>query len=215
MSGPGVFSGYVSQEHNANAFVEPGWVDSGDLGRLDEEGTLWITGRAKDLIIRGGHNIDPQPIEEILYQHPAVALAAVVGQLDAYAGELPLAFVQLKPGAQALAADMIDYLRERTPERAAVPVDVVFVDAIPLTAVGKVFKPALRHAAVRRVVERLLADIARDGVGLSVDAAIHPEHGSLITVTLSNAALAARAALGESVHKRLDPLTMRHEIAWA
>ena len=214
MRGPGVFSGYVSQEHNANAFVEPGWVNSGDLGRLDDQGYLWITGRAKDLIIRGGHNIDPQPIEEILYQHPAVALAAVVGQLDAYAGELPLAFVQLKPGAQALAADMIDYLRERTPERAAVPVDVVFVDAIPLTAVGKVFKPALRHAAARRVVERLLADIVRDGVGLAVDAGIHPEHGSLITVTLSNAAPAARSALGEAVHKRLDPLTMRHEIAW-
>ncbi|MCX7201466.1 MAG: acyl-CoA synthetase, partial [Burkholderiales bacterium] len=85
MAGPGVFSGYLSDKHNQDAFVEPGWVNSGDLGRLDAEGYLWITGRAKDLVIRGGHNIDPQPIEEILYTHPAVELAAMVGRPDGYA----------------------------------------------------------------------------------------------------------------------------------
>ena len=99
MAGPGVFSGYLSESHNRTAFVEPGWVNSGDLGRLDEDGYLWITGRAKDLIIRGGHNIDPMVIEEMLFRHPAVALAAVVGEPDAYAGELPVAYVQLKPRA--------------------------------------------------------------------------------------------------------------------
>jgi fatty-acyl-CoA synthase len=67
----GVFSGYLSDEHNRNAFVEPGWVNSGDLGRLDADGYLWITGRAKDLIIRGAHNIDPMAIEEVFFQHPA------------------------------------------------------------------------------------------------------------------------------------------------
>ena len=82
MAGPGVFSGYLSDTHNRGAFVEPGWVNSGDLGRIDELGQLWITGRAKDLIIRGGHNIDPAPLEELLYRHPAVALAALVGQPD-------------------------------------------------------------------------------------------------------------------------------------
>ena len=79
MSGPGVFNGYLSEKHNSGAFIEPGWVNSGDLGRLDEDGYLWITGRAKDLIIRGGHNIDPMAVEEVFFQHPAVALAAVVG----------------------------------------------------------------------------------------------------------------------------------------
>ena len=96
MAGPGVFSGYLSEAHNRGAFVEPGWVNSGDLGRLDDDGYLWLTGRAKDLVIRGGHNIDPLAIEEVFFQHPAVALVAVVGQPDAYAGELPVAFVQLK-----------------------------------------------------------------------------------------------------------------------
>jgi acyl-CoA synthetase (AMP-forming)/AMP-acid ligase II len=74
MHGPGVFSGYATGAPDA-PFVEPGWVNSGDLGRVDANGYLWITGRAKDLIIRGGHNIDPLGIEEVLYEHPAVAVA--------------------------------------------------------------------------------------------------------------------------------------------
>ncbi|MBL8383019.1 MAG: acyl-CoA synthetase [Burkholderiales bacterium] len=216
MHGPGVFSGYASAAHNHGAFVAPGWVNSGDLGRLDEDGYLWITGRAKDLIIRGGHNIDPQPVEEILYRHPAVALAAMVGQPDAYAGELPLAFVQLKPGMHAAADEVIDFVRARTPERAAVPVDVVFVDAMPLTAVGKVFKPSLRHAAARRVAERLLAGLAdaMPGVGIAVDVGLHATHGSLITVRATGVAPAQRDAVAAEVRRRLGPLVMRHEIGW-
>ncbi|MDU6672709.1 MAG: acyl-CoA synthetase, partial [Bradyrhizobium sp.] len=84
MAGPGVFSGYLDAAHNKGAFIDGHWVNSGDLGRLDADGFLWITGRAKDLVIRGGHNIDPAPVEEILFQHPAVGFAAVVGQPDAY-----------------------------------------------------------------------------------------------------------------------------------
>src|SRR5579863_4049750 len=99
MAGPGIFRGYLNAIHNEGAFVDGDWVNSGDLGRLDKDGSLWITGRAKDLVIRGGHNIDPAPIEEILFQHPAVGLAAVVGQPDAYAGELPVGYVQLKSRA--------------------------------------------------------------------------------------------------------------------
>ena len=115
MAGPGVFSGYLNDAHNKDAFVEPGWVNSGDLGRLDEEGYLWITGRAKDLLIRGGHNIDPAPIEDVFFQHPAVGLAAVVGQPDAYAGELPLAYIQLKPGAAVAPGELETWVRERAP----------------------------------------------------------------------------------------------------
>jgi fatty-acyl-CoA synthase len=215
MAGPGIFSGYLSEPHNRGAFVEPGWVNSGDLGRLDAEGYLWITGRAKDLVIRGGHNIDPLAIEEVFFQHPAVALVAVVGQPDAYAGELPVAFVQLKAGAQVGAAELVAFVAERTPERAAVPVEVYFIDAIPLTAVGKVFKPALRWDATRRAVERLLADLAPAGGSLQVAVGAHAEHGNLIEVIVSGAADADRAIVGQRLRERLDPLVMRHEISWA
>jgi fatty-acyl-CoA synthase len=213
MAGPGVFGGYLSEQHNRGAFVEPGWVNSGDLGRLDEHGQLWITGRAKDLIIRGAHNIDPAPIEELLYRHSAVALAALVGQPDAYAGELPVAYVQLKPGATATAAELIAHLREHTPERAAVPVALHFVDPMPLTAVGKIFKPALRIDAMRRVAEQLLEGLAAGGAPLRVEVASDPQHGQVIRVALGGAQGAERDRLTTAVHQRLDPLTVRHEVA--
>jgi len=215
MAGPGVFSGYLSEQHNRGAFVEPGWVNSGDLGRLDEDGYLWITGRAKDLIIRGGHNIDPQAIEEVFYQHPAVALAAVVGQPDAYAGELPVAYVQLKPGISIDSGELLDFVRERTPERAAVPVRLSFIEAMPLTGVGKIFKPALRQDAARQMVSALLADLAPPGATLGVAVAAHAVHGHLITVTLGGVGATQRATVEAQVHERLNPLVMRHEIAWA
>ena len=214
MHGPGVFSGYVSEAHNRGAFVEPDWVNSGDLGRIDPEGYLWITGRAKDLIIRGGHNIDPMAIEEVFFQHPAVAMAAVVGEPDAYAGELPVAFVQLKAGAQVEAAELLAFVAQRTPERAAVPVQAYFTEALPLTAVGKVFKPALRWDAAERAVTRMLADLAQDGGKLTVAVGPHAGHGNLITVTIEGVAEGGRAGLGRQVDERLDPLVLRHETVW-
>jgi fatty-acyl-CoA synthase len=214
MQGPGVFSGYLSEEHNRTAFVEPGWVNSGDLGRLDEDGYLWITGRAKDLIIRGAHNIDPIVIEEILFRHPAVVLAAVVGEPDAYAGELPVAYVQLKPQTQADPVELLAYIAERTPERAANPVHVYLIAAIPLTAVGKVFKPQLRWDAAQRKVMRMLADLQEPGLDIAVSVAAHAVHGNLITVHLLGWPESQRDAVEREVHKRLDPLVMRHEIAW-
>lgn len=214
MAGPGVFSGYLREDHDRNAFVEPGWVNSGDLGRLDAEGYLWITGRAKDLVIRGGHNIDPQPIEDILYQHPAVGLAAMVGQPDDYAGELPVAYVQPKPGATVDANDLIGFVRERTPERAAVPVSLYLIDAMPLTGVGKVFKPALRWDAARRVVQRMIADLTVPGRSLTVEVGAHPVHGSMITVRGAGVPEAERAALTARIDEKLGPLPMRHQIVW-
>jgi fatty-acyl-CoA synthase len=215
MAGPGAFSGYLSDAHNRGAFVEPGWVNSGDLGRLDAEGYLWLTGRAKDLVIRGGHNIDPLAIEEVFFQHPAVALVAVVGQPDAYAGELPVAFVQLKADARVGVDELLAFVADRTPERAAVPVELYFVDAIPLTAVGKIFKPALRWDATQRAVTRLLADLAPDGGALKVAVGAHAAHGSLIEVAVAGASGEARVALERRLRERLDPLVMRHEISWA
>ena len=215
MAGPGVFAGYLSEVHNRNAFVEPGWVNSGDLGRLEGDGTLWITGRAKDLIIRGAHNIDPMAIEEVFFTHPSVALAAVVSEPDAYAGELPVAFVQLKPGSGDVdPAALLAYVAERTPERAAVPVQLYFVDAIPLTAVGKVFKPALRADATERAVRRMLAPVAADGCAVDVAVGSHAEHGTLVTVTLDCERAALRPGFEQRVRASLDPLPLHHAIVW-
>jgi fatty-acyl-CoA synthase len=213
MSGPGVFSGYLSDAHNHGAFVQPGWVNSGDLGRLDEDGYLWITGRAKDVIIRGGHNIDPMAIEEILFHHPAVALAAVVGQPDAYAGELPVAYVQLRSDAKATPAELLEYVRERTPERAAVPVNLYFIEPMPLTGVGKVFKPALRWDAAHRVFSRTLGGLSTGGTEVSVTVGAHPVHGSMATITLKGVPDGERTGLAQQVHERLKPFVLRHEIA--
>ena len=214
MAGPGVFSGYLNDAHNKGAFVEPGWVNSGDLGRLDEDGYLWITGRAKDTVIRGGHNIDPAPIEELFFQHPAVGLAAVVGQPDAYAGELPLAYVQLKDGANVAPGELEAWVRERTPERAAVPVEIVLIDPMPVTGVGKVFKPQLRWNAAQRVFTQTLAPLIEQGIRYEVSVGPHDTHGSLATVTIQGVPIGSREAVAQQVHETLDPFVMRHEIHW-
>lgn len=217
LSGPGAFAGYLNEAHNKGAFIEPGWVNSGDLGRLDEEGYLWITGRAKDLIIRGAHNIDPLPIEEILYEHPDVLVSAVIGQPDAYAGEVPLAYVQLKPGAKASAAELLDYMRQRTPERAAVPVAVRLVDTIPLTGVGKVFKPQLRWDATQHCFEQVLAPLAEGDVKISVNVGQDERYGTLARVRIDSASgKPLPAELREDIERRardlLSPFTIRSEI---
>ncbi|MEY2394586.1 MAG: fatty-acyl-CoA synthase, partial [Acidobacteriaceae bacterium] len=204
-----------NETHNEKAFVESGWVNSGDLGRLDEDGYLWITGRAKDLVIRGGHNIDPAPIEDVLFQHSAVALAAVVGQPDAYAGELPVAYVQLKPGASVGPGELETWVRERTPERAAVPVAVISIETMPLTGVGKVFKPQLRSDAAERVFTRALEPLAEAGVQYKVVVRGHETHGTLATVTVLDAPGNEREAVAQEVHAAFAPFVIRHDISWA
>jgi fatty-acyl-CoA synthase len=214
MAGPGVFGGYLNDAHNDGAFVDGSWVHSGDLGRLDKDGYLWITGRAKDLVIRGGHNIDPQPIEEIMFAHPAVALAAMVGQPDAYAGELPVGYVQLKPGANVQAGELETWVRERTPERAAVPVQVIAIDPMPLTGVGKVFKPQLRWDAAGRVFDKVLTPLRERGIDAKVKVGAHGSHGSIATVTLTGVPNDRREAVAGEVHTLLAPFVMRHEVKY-
>ena len=214
MAGPGVFSGYLNEAHNKNAFVDGDWVNSGDLGRLDKDGYLWITGRAKDLVIRGGHNIDPGPIEDIIFQHPAVGLAAVVGQPDPYAGELPVGYVQLKPGASVEPGELEAWVRERTPERAAVPAQIIPIDPMPLTGVGKVFKPKLRWDAAKRVFTGVLAPLVERGVKCEVQVGPHGSHGSIAAVTIAHVPEQNREAVANEVHALLAPFVMRHEIVY-
>jgi fatty-acyl-CoA synthase len=214
MAGPGVFRGYLNEAHNKSAFVDGEWVNSGDLGRLDEDGYLWITGRAKDLVIRGGHNIDPGPIEDIMFQHPAVGFAAVVGQPDPYAGELPVGYVQLKPGAIVQPGELEAWVRERTPERAAVPVQIIPIDPMPLTGVGKVFKPQLRWDAAKRVFTSVLTPLVETGINCKVQVGPHGSHGSIATVTLAQVPEPKREAVANEVDTLLAPFVMRHQIVY-
>jgi len=119
---------------------------------MDSDGYFWLAGRKKELIIRGGHNIDPREIEEALAGHPAVAMCAAVGRPDIHAGEVPVAYVQLRQGAAANEAELLAHAAARISERAAVPKAIIIVSALPLTAVGKTFKPALNLLEVEGVV---------------------------------------------------------------
>lgn len=186
ISGPTVFNGYKNPEQNKGQWVDDGWFNTGDLGRLDEDGYLWLTGRSKDLIIRGGHNIDPQAIEEPLYKHPAVAEAAAVGKPDERVGELPVVYVQLKPDAQATPEELLNFCVDNIAERAAVPKEVIIIDAIPLTAVGKIFKPTLRNDITARLVNDIF-DKALDGESYNVDVEASKKYGQIVKV--SSAAL--------------------------
>ena len=149
---------YTGATKNANVFLDDGWLNSGDVGHLDAAGLLYVTGRAKDMIIRSGHNIDPLLIEEALHGHPEVAMAAAVGAPDEYAGELPIAYVTLKPGATATSTELLAFAEQHVPERPAAPKQIVILDALPMTAIGKLFKPRLRELAIQQVIETRLAE---------------------------------------------------------
>ncbi len=155
-AGPTLIPGYVDPAADKGFFVEGGpdglvWATTGDIGMVDEDHYVWIYGREKDVIIRGGHNIDSAAIDEILSQHPAVLHAAAVGRPCPSKGELPIAYVELKPGADVAEGELATHARSHIQERAAVPVDIIALDALPMTAVGKVSKPHLRIMALEAV----------------------------------------------------------------
>ena len=158
VSNPGVYVGntYTEAEKNKDLYYNEKYLRTGDLGRVDEDGYLWITGRAKDLIIRGGHNIDPAEIEEALLGHPAVSFAGAIGQPDVHAGELPCAFVELIDGATVTPEELIVHCKTYVKERAAQPKHIKIMDELPKTAVGKIFKPDLRKDAIVRIYNEAL-----------------------------------------------------------
>jgi fatty-acyl-CoA synthase len=166
VSNPGVYAGatYTEAEKNRGLYADGNFLKTGDLGRIDADGYIFITGRAKDLIIRGGHNIDPAEIEEALMAHEAVAFVGAIGQPDSFAGELPCAYVELVKGASLTEAELMTFAREHIRERAAVPKHLEIVADLPKTAVGKVFKPELRRRAITRVFDAALAGAGLDAV---------------------------------------------------
>jgi len=155
IKGPNVFAGYVEPRHNDGIWVDrqnERWFNTGDLGREDAEGYFWLTGRRKELIIRGGHNLDPKSIEEPIQRHPAVSLAAAIGRPDIYAGELPVVYVELKKEASATSEELLEFAQRNISEQAAWPKEVCIVQSLPLTPVGKIFKPALHMIEIERTV---------------------------------------------------------------
>ncbi|MGI9349989.1 MAG: AMP-binding protein [Rhizobiaceae bacterium] len=183
ISGPHVSPGYRNQDHNVGVFEE-GILNSGDLGYKDEEGRLYVAGRSKDLIIRSGHNIDPAMIENAMSGHPAVALAAAVGQPDAYAGELPVCFVQLHPEAEASSEELHKHAQNAIDERPAWPKEIYVVEEIPLTTVGKIYKPSLRCNAAKLMITGLIHK-ELNLPGAQVEAEDGGARGMRIMVTLA------------------------------
>ena len=170
VSNPGVYAGntYTEADKNKDLYYQGTHLRTGDLGRIDADSYLWITGRAKDLIIRGGHNIDPAIIEEALLGHDAVAFAGAIGQPDGHAGELPCAYVELVAGANVTVDELMQHCANIITERAAMPKYIEVLSELPKTAVGKVFKPDLRKSAITRIYNAALADAGIDATVTSV-----------------------------------------------
>lgn len=210
ISGPNVFAGYRDAEQDKGLWLEMNdgcrWLNTGDLGRQDAQGYFYLTGRKKELIIRGGHNIDPASIEEPLHRHPAVQLAAAVGRPEVHAGELPVAYVQLKPGACVTEDELLSFARGQITERAAVPKAIRLVAAMPLTGVGKIFKPELRQREITDALRTALHDACAPASRLEV--INDPRFGIQVEVTVAGSATAriARDVLGQ--------FPFRFEVSW-
>jgi fatty-acyl-CoA synthase len=176
---------YTDPARNRGVIAAGGYLRTGDLGRIDADGYIWITGRAKDLIIRGGHNIDPAMIEDAMMLHPEVAFAGAIGQPDERAGELPAVYVELVAGGAAGAEELMGHARSHIQEPAAVPKHLEVLAELPKTAVGKVFKPDLRRRAIARVYDaaldaagsgaRVAAVVEDSRLGLVAEVAAGPE----------------------------------------
>lgn len=156
--GPNVFQGYLTAQ---GVIDDPqgGWLSSGDLGEVTANGELRIVGRSKDVIIRSGHNIDPQLIEDVAHWHASVAHAAAVAMPDDYAGEVPVLFVVARSTAGFCLSELSGFVAQQIAEPPARPKGIFLLDELPLTPFGKVARYRLRQLAVEHKVTELLADI--------------------------------------------------------
>ncbi|OUS08437.1 acyl-CoA synthetase [Rhodobacterales bacterium 52_120_T64] len=182
---PGVVNGstYTEVEKNTGLFAGGKYLRTGDLGRIDADGYLWITGRAKDLIIRGGHNIDPALIEDALAGHESIAFSGAIGQPDEHSGELPCVYVELVDGADISTEELKAYLKSHIGEKAAIPKYVEILDELPKTQVGKIFKPDLRKMAITRVYDTALA---KAGIDAIVETVFEDKKRGLVAVVKYN-----------------------------
>jgi acyl-CoA synthetase (AMP-forming)/AMP-acid ligase II len=143
--GPRMMTGYWHDEQKTKqAFTPDGWLITSDRGWRDEDGYIFLAGRGDDMIIRGGENISPEEVEDVLHSHPKVEEAAVIGVPDPEWGQLPLAVIVLKKGQVATAEELMEYCRAKLASFKR-PRSVVFVDALPRNPMGKVLRKALRE----------------------------------------------------------------------
>jgi long-chain acyl-CoA synthetase len=141
---PGVMSGYWHAPDSASTVLAGGWLHTGDIGHLDADGYLYVVDRKKDLILRGGFNVFPRDVEDVLVAHPAVALAGVVGRPDVRLGEEVVAFVSLRPDAVVTAEELSEHARKHLGAN-KYPRQITIVPAVPLTSVGKLDRKKLRQ----------------------------------------------------------------------
>ena len=208
IGGPAVFAGYVTDPRlggprvSQDGAVHNGWLNTGDLGSVDVDGFVYLTGRAKDLIIRGGHNIDPRTIEEALLRHPAIRAAAAVGRPDRHSGEVPVAYVVPAAPGRFDEAELLAWACTAIGEPAARPKHIHPVDAIPVTEVGKHFKPALAaDAAARAVTDALTAA----GLPDARATAAHEDGRLIVTVTGADPGRIRDAVAGFALTVRSGP----------
>lgn len=210
--GKQVFAGYVDPRHNEKAWTPEGWFLTGDLGHLDADGYLHLTGREKDLIIRGGHNIDPASIEAVANAHPTVALSAAVGMPDAYAGEVPVVFVTAVAGQKVDVDDLARHLQARVDEPPARPRHIFVLDTMPVTAVGKIYKPTLRELAIEK---KLRMEVDLLGMGCVVHQVRFGAAGEPVTLVLEAAsAPGLEKTIEGDLTKALRDLTVPTRVAW-
>lgn len=145
LRGPNIMKGYYMRDEDTAAALSSGWLHTGDLGKKDEDGYLYIIDRKKDMLISKGMNIYPREIEEQLFAHPAVAEAAVVGRMDKTRSETPVAFVTVRDGAAVTQEEVINYLKPKL-ARYKIPREVIIVDEFPRTSTGKILKRSLRDS---------------------------------------------------------------------
>jgi len=209
IGGAAVFAGYVTDpcpggsRVGRDGAVRDGWLNTGDLGRVDADGFVYLAGRAKDLIIRGGHNIDPQVIEEALLAHPAVAAAAAVGRPDRHSGEVPVAYVVPAAPGRFDEADLLAWAGTAIGEPAARPKHIYPIDAIPVTEVGKHFKPALAADAAARAITDALAEA---GLTDARATAAYEDGRLVVTVTCADPGRVRDAVAGFALTVRCGPL---------
>ena len=208
IGGPAVFAGYVTDPRlggprvSQDGAVRNGWLNTGDLGSVDVDGFVYLAGRAKDLIIRGGHNIDPRTIEEALLRHPAIRAAAAVGRPDRHSGEVPVAYVVPAVPGRFDEAELLAWAGTAIGEPAARPKHIHPVDAIPVTEVGKHFKPALAaDAAARAVTDALTAA----GLPDARATAAHEDGRLIVTVTGADPGRIRDAVAGFALTVRSGP----------